>query len=165
MKNQNGVALPILIIIIVVIMAIVLILANYAKEILEENELKDLRTNMLLIQAETRKGLEEVCFQTANLDKNKEEDITKINEIKQENLKGKQVQGSEIEKDIPTEITIDENCYYLDEDILNNMGIKNLNSKKYGYFIVRYDFEKTTVEVMNTLGYKGKYTLTQLIEE
>ena len=156
MKNQNGVALPILIIIIVVIMAIVLILANYAKEIFEENELKDLRTNMLLIQAETRKGLEEVCFQTANLDKNKEEDITKINEIKQENLKGKQVQGSEIEKDIPTEITI---------DILNNMGIKNLNSKKYGYFIVRYDFEKTTVEVMNTLGYKGKYTLTQLIEE
>ena len=71
MKNQNGVALPILIIIIVVIMAIVLILANYAKEIFEENELKDLRTNMLLIQAETRKGLEEVCFQTANLDKNK----------------------------------------------------------------------------------------------
>lgn len=165
MKNQNGASLPILIIGIVVIIAIASVIANYAIEMFEDTRLKDLRTDMLLIQAETKKDLEEVCFQTANLDANKEEDLTKINEIKQENLKGVLVQGSEAENSIPQEITIDENCYYLNETILNEIGIKDANSERYGYFVVKYDFTNATVEVINTKGYDGKYTLTQLAEE
>ena len=120
---------------------------------------------MLLIQAETKKDLEEVCFQTANLDAKKEEDLAKINEIKKQNLKGRLVQESEIKNSIPQEITIDENCYYLDENNLNEIGVKDLNSDEYGYFIVKYDFSNITVEVINTKGYEGKYTLTQLIDE
>lgn len=165
MKKQNGVAIPILIIGIVIIIAIASIIVHYAKNMVEENRLQDLRTNMLLIQAETKKDLEKVCFQTANLDNKKEEDLAKINEIKKENLKGTLVQGSEIEKSIPQEITIDENCYYLDEKNLTEMGVKDLDSVEYGYFIVKYDFSNITVEVMNTKGYEGKYTLTQLIDE
>lgn len=165
MKNQNGVSLPILIIGIVVIIAITSIIVNYGIDMAEENRLQDLRTNMLLIQADAKKDLEEVCFQTANLDANKEEDLTKINEIKKENLKGVLVQGSEAESSIPQEITVDENSYYLDEMTLNEIGVKDLNSEQYGYFIVKYDFSNTTVEVINTKGYDGKYTLTQLIEE
>ena len=165
MKKQNGVAIPILIIGIVIIIAIASIIVHYAKNMVEENRLQDLRTNMLLIQAETKKDLEKVCFQTANLDNKKEENLAKINEIKKENLKGTLVQGSEIEKSIPQEITIDENCYYLDEKNLTEMGVKDLDSVEYGYFIVKYDFSNITVEVMNTKGYEGKYMLTQLIEE
>ncbi len=165
MKKQNGVAIPILIIGIVIIIAIATVIVHYAKNMVEENRLQDLRTNMLLIQAETKKDLEKVCFQTANLDNKKEEDLAKINEIKKENLKGTLVQGSEIEKSIPQEITIDENCYYLDEKNLTEMGVKDLDSVEYGYFIVKYDFSNITVEVMNTKGYEGKYTLTQLIDE
>lgn len=165
MKKQNGVAIPILIIGIVIIIAIATVIVHYAKNMVEENRLQDLRTNMLLIQAETKKDLEKVCFQTTNLDNKKEEDLAKINEIKKENLKGTLVQGSEIEKSIPQEITIDENCYYLDEKNLTEMGIKDLDSVEYGYFIVKYDFSNITVEVMNTKGYEGKYTLTQLIDE
>ena len=158
MKNQNGVSLPILIIGIVVIIAITSVIVNYGIDMAEENRLQDLRTNMLLIQADAKKDLEEVCFQTANLDANKEEDLTKINEIKKENLKGVLVQGSEAESSIPQEITVDEDSYYLDEMTLNEIGVKDLNSEQYGYFIVKYDFS-------NTKGYDGKYTLTQLIEE
>ena len=165
MKNQNGVSLPILIIGIVVIIAITSVIVNYGIDMAEENRLQDLRTNMLLIQADAKKDLEEVCFQTANLDANKEEDLTKINEIKKENLKGVLVQGSEVESSIPQEITVDEDSYYLDEMTLNEIGVKDLNSEQYGYFIVKYDFSNTTVEVINTKGYDGKYTLTQLIEE
>ena len=165
MKNQNGVSLPILIIGIVVIIAITSVIVNYGIDMAEENRLQDLRTNMLLIQADAKKDLEEVCFQTANLDANKEEDLTKINEIKKENLKGVLVQGSEAESSIPQEITVDEDSYYLDEMTLNEIGVKDLNSEQYGYFIVKYDFSNTTVEVINTKGYDGKYTLTQLIEE
>ena len=165
MKNQNGVSLPILIIGIVVIIAITSVIVNYGIDMAEENRLQDLRTNMLLIQADAKKDLEEVCFQTANLEANKEEDLTKINEIKKENLKGVLVQGSEAESSIPQEITVDENSYYLDEMTLNEIGVKDLNSEQYGYFIVKYDFSNTTVEVINTKGYDGKYALTQLIEE
>lgn len=165
MKNQNGASLPILIIVIVVIIVIAAVIANYAKEMVEEKSLQDLRTNMLLIQADAKKDLEEVCFQTANLDASKEEDLAKINEIKKENLKGVLVQDSDAETSIPQDITIDENCYYLDEAVLNEIGVKDLNSEQYGYFIVKYDFTNTTVEVINTKGYDGKYTLTQLIEE
>ena len=165
MGKQNGVAIPVLIIAIVIIIAIASIIIHYVGELVEENRLQDLRTNMLLIQAETKKDLEEVCFQTANLDSKKEEDLAKINKIKNENLKGILVQGSEIENSIPQEINIDENCYYLDENNLNEIGVKDLNSDEYGYFIVKYDFSNITVEVMNTKGYEGMYTLTQLIEE
>lgn len=165
MEKQKGVAIPVLIIGVVIIIAIASIIVHYAEDMVEENRLQDLRTNMLLIQAETKKDLEEVCFQTANLDAKKEEDLAKINEIKKEKLKGTIVQESEVKDSIPQEITIDENCYYLDETNLNEIGVKDLNPEKYGYFIVKYNFENITVEVINTKGYEGKYTLTQLIEE
>ena len=165
MVKQNGVAIPVLIIVIVIIMVIASVIVHYVNEIVEENRLQDLRTNMLLIQAETKKDLEEVCFQTANLDAKKEEDLAKINEVKQENLKGVPVQGTEIEKSIPEGITVDENCYYLDEKILKDMGVKESDSEKYGNYIVKYDFENIKVEVINTKGYEGQYTLTDLIDE
>ena len=165
MRKQNGVAISVLSIGIVIIIAIASIIVHYVEDMVEENRLQDLRTNMLLIQAETKKDLEEVCFQTAKLDSKKEEDLATINEIKNENLKGKLVQGSEIENSIPQEINIDENCYYLDENNLSEIGVKDLDSNEYGYFIVKYDFSNITVEVMNTKGYEGKYTLTQLIDE
>ena len=82
MEKQKGVAIPVLIIGVVIIIAIASIIVHYAEDMVEENRLQDLRTNMLLIQAETKKDLEEVCFQTANLDAKKEEDLAKINEIK-----------------------------------------------------------------------------------
>ena len=165
MRKQNGVAIPVLIIGIVIIIVVASIIINYGKNIVEENKVQDLRTNMLLIQAETKKDLEEVCFKIVNLDAKKEEDLIKINEIKKENLKGTLVQDSDIKNSIPQEINIDENCYYLDETVLNEIGVKDLNPEEYGYFIVKYDFTNITVEVINTKGYDGKYTLTQLIEE
>ena len=165
MKNGNGVATPILIIIIAIIIVVAFVGMKYITKKLDESKLQDLRTDMLLIQADTKKGLEEVRFQTVNLDINKEENLQKINESKQENLKGIPVIGSEIEKSIPDEISIDENCYYLDENILKDIGVKEIDSEKYGNYIVRYDLENIKVEVINTKGYEGQYTLTELLDE
>lgn len=165
MKNENGVATPILIIIIAIIIIVAFVGMKYITKKLDESKLQDLRTDMLLIQADTKKGLEEVRFQTVNLDINKEENLQKINESKQENLKGIPVIGSEIEKSIPDEISIDENCYYLDENILKDIGVKEIDSEKYGNYIVRYDLENIKVEVINTKGYEGQYTLTELLDE
>lgn len=167
MEKENGASIIILIIMIVLIIIGATAIVNYGKSMLEETKLQDLKTNMLYIQAEAKEGLEEVCFQTVNLDESKEEDLGKINEIKQEYLDGILLNEApeevkNISAQIPAEATIDESYYYLSEETLNEMGIKGLNAEEYGYFLVKYDFTNTAVEVINTKGYNGVYTLTEL---
>lgn len=169
MKKQNGISIIILIIIIAIIIGIAVSAYYYVQNKIKESQLKDLKTNMLIMQAEAKKGLEEVCFQTANLNKNKAEDLEKINQIKQENLDGIAWANvsEEIKKSVeqlPKEIIIDDNCYYLDNETLNKMGINDMDFNKYGYFIVKYDFEKIKLEIIATKGYEGNYTLTQINE-
>ena len=169
MRNEGGKSIVILVLLTILIMIGAGVCINYAKQMMAEKKERDLRTNMLLIQAETKKGLEEVCFRTVNMDETKEENITKINEIKSEYLKGTILSDAPVEvqeaiKNIP-DVNFEENCYYLDEMLLNQMEIYNVSSSKYGYFIVKYDFSNADVEVINTNGSEGKYTLTQIVEE
>lgn len=168
MENENGVSTIVLLIITIFIMIVVINIINYSKTILEETKLQDLKTNMLLIQAEAKKGVEEVCFQIVNLDESKEEDLKKINEMKEEYLEGILLtQAPEDVKNvvsqIPAETNSEKEYYYLDEQTLNNMGIKDYNKEQYGYFLVTYDFSNITVEVINTKGYNETYTLTDLL--
>ena len=165
MKDEKGVALPTLLFIILLIIIVAVFAIKYVKEMLNETEIQDLRTDMLVVQAEAKKDLEKVCFQTANLDENKEEDKKKIAQAKQENLKGILVKRSDIEKNVPQEIEIDDNCYYLNNEDLKDIGIQNYSIDKYGYIIVKYDLKNTMVEVISTKGYNGKHTLTQLIDD
>ena len=167
MGNESGKSIVILLIMTILIIIGATFIINYAKEMVIETNAQDLRTDMLLIEAEAKKGLEQVCFQTVNLNESKEEDLTKINEAKQQNLAGialanapEDVQNAV--KNIPN-IVFDENCYYLDEATLTSMGIKNIDEEKNGYIIVKYNFSNADVEVINTKGYNEKYTLTQII--
>lgn len=169
MRNEGGKSIVTLVILTILIMIGAAVIINYAQQMMVETKAQDLKTNMLLMQAETKKGLEEVCFHTVNLDESKEEDLTKINEIKNEYLKGTILSNSPAEvqeatKNVP-DVTFDENCYYLEETILNEMGIQDVDASQYGYFIVKYDFSNADVEVINTNGSDGKYTLTQMIQE
>ena len=169
MKNESGKSIVILLILIILIMIGSVAVINYAKKMIEESKSQDLMTNMLLMQAEVKKCLEEVCFRTVNLNSSKQEDVTKINEIKNQYLKGIILSNSPIEvqeavKNV-SEVVVDENCYYLNEETINEMGIENVREEQYGYFIVKYDFENANVEVINTKGANGKYTLTQIVEE
>ena len=168
MKNESGKSIVILLIMTILIIIGASVIINYAKDMIEETKVQDLKTNMLLMQAEAKKGLEEVCFRTVNLDEKKAEDLTKINEIKEEYLEGIILSNSPAEvqesvKNVP-DVTFDENCYYLDQATLVEMGIKNIK-EEYGYFIVKYNFSNADLEVINTNGYDGHYTLTQIVEE
>ena len=168
MKNESGKSIVILVILTILIMIGVGIIINYAQQMIIETKEQDLRTNMLLMQAEAKKGLEEVCFRTVNMDSKKEENLAKINEIKQEFLDGIILSNSPLEvqeaiKNVP-DVTIDESCYYLDEATLTEMGIKNINQEEDGYFIVKYDFSNANLEIINTKGFHGHYTLTQVIQ-
>lgn len=167
MGNESGKSIVILLILIVLIIIGVVSLINYAKEMIIETNAQDLRTDMLLIQAEAKKGIEEVCFQTVNLDVSKEEDLKKINEAKQQNLDGIILSNApeEVQKAVENipDVVWDENCYYLDEETLTEMGIKNMDEEENGYIIVKYNFSNADVEVISTKGYNGKHTLTQII--
>lgn len=166
MNKQTGSTFIKLIIVTVIMIVLASVAVNYGKNIMKEVEIQDLRTNMLYIQAQARKGLEEVCFQTVNMDESKQEDLDKINEIKQKNLYGIVLSNipTEIQNKVQniTGIILDETYYYLDEKALNEMGIKDIQLEENEYFIVKYNFENANVEVINTKGYEGNYTLTQL---
>lgn len=169
MENKSRTSIITLVILTILIIIGASVMINYAKQMMVETKEQDLRTSMLLMQAETKKGLEEVCFKIVNLDSTKEEDLAKINEIKNEYLDGIILSDSpeevqEATKSVP-EITFDENCYYLDENIIREMGIKYLTEEENGYFIVKYDFSNANVEIINTNGYDGNYTLTQINED
>lgn len=166
MKKQNGITLVSLTVTIIVMMIIASITVYSGANLIKRAKLQDLVTSMLLIQAKAKEYVEEVNFQTANLDFSKEEDLAKINQIKSENLKGVLLQGSEAESAARATGKITENIdeyYYLNEETLEEMGIKDLG-RGYGFFIVRYDIENTKAEVINTNGYEGKHSLDELKE-
>lgn len=164
MKNQKGITLVTLTITIIVMMIIAGITTYAGKNLIREVKLQDVQTNMLLIQAKAKEYLEEVAFQTANMDATA--DAEKIATIKSENYKGTPLSGS-VAQSAATETgkidtsKIDE-YYYLTEQDLSDMGLESLNSSEYGYFIVRYNIDDIKVEVINTEGYQGKYTLEEL---
>ena len=161
MKKQKGITLIALTITIVVMMIIAGITTYFGNDLIREVNLQDLRTNMLLIQAKAKECVEEVRFQTANVT-----DESVKNQIKAENYKGNPITDNEEVKNLAEgtgQITgeIGE-YYYLTEQNLKDMGIENLSADEYGYFIVRYNITDIKVEVINTKGYQGNYTLEQI---
>ena len=58
----------------------------------------------------------------------------------------------------------DYNYYYkLTEDNLKDMGLSNIKlSDTDELYIVKYDIQNAKVEIYNTKGYEGKYSLTDI---
>jgi len=137
---------------IIVIIAIATVIIIFAKESLEKTSLQDFRTDLLLIQGKSKTYAEDVSVETANLDEKKEEDNTKIEEVKEQKLKGTALEScddkiKEAAKKAGIENTKD--YYYLSQEDLNNMEI-NIKVKEDTYYIVKYNFEDT--EVVYTKG-------------
>ena len=162
MKKQKGITLVALTITIIVMIIIASITTYAGIDLIKQAKLQDLVTNMLLIQAKAKEYLEEFNFQTANM----------TDEGEKENIKNSTLIGKKISEDQQVK-TIAESTgkidtskideyYYLEETTLEYIGLKDLNSDEYGYFIIRYDIENVKIEVINTKGYNGNYTLEQL---
>lgn len=162
MKKQRGITLITLTITIIVMMIIAGITVYFGLDLIREVKLQDLRTNMLLMQAKGKECVEEVSFQKANVT-----DENEIQTIKDENLKGTKVEeNSEVQNLLQNTGKIQEGYeyYYLTQQDLSDMGIEELSVEDYGYFILGYNINEIKVEVINTNGYQGNYTLTQLNE-
>ena len=153
---------------IIVIIAIATVIIIAGKNLLEETNFQDLRTNLLLIQGKAKTYTENVNVETANLDKDNKEDSTKIEEVKEQKLKGTALEScDESIKNAAKEAGIEDlvDYYYLSQQDLNDMGI-NIEVKEDTYYLVKYNFEDT--EVVYTKGYEYKgttyYKLSEMIK-
>lgn len=158
-SNQKGITLIALVITIIILLIIAGIGINTGINSIDRIKLEELRTNMLLIEAKAREYVEEANFKIG-----KETDNTKINTITTEVYitKGK-LQKANLE-DIPQNLSgIDvNNCYVVTQDALNSWGLNEIKLGKSEEYLVSFDESNLIVEVYNTKGYNGKYSLTQI---
>lgn len=164
MRETKGITMIALTITIVVMIILAGVTINYGMDLLKNVKLQDLRTNMLLIQAKAKEYVEEVNFQLVNVT-----DEAEKTKIKNENLKGISLSDSSIDSNVTSAAEATgkiegekADYYYLTPENLNEMGLEDMNPEEYGYFIVKYDIENISVDVINTKGYQGNYTLEQL---
>lgn len=162
MESQKVIKLIIAIFIIIAICAVIVI---FVKKAYQETELQDLRTDLLLIQGKAKTYTENVSVETANLNEEKEEDNTKIAEVKDQKLKGTALENcAENIKNAAKQASIEDTTdyYYLTQEDLSSMGI-NIKIEKDTYYLVKYNFEDT--EVVYTKGYEYKGTTYYKLSE
>lgn len=162
-KNEKGITLVALAITIIVLLIIVGIGYNYGKDAIQRAQLEELRTNMLLIEAKAKGLVEEVNFKIG-MTKEGDSDYTS----KKDAAENEVYVGSGLEKvtnasDVssPSAIPATE-CYKVTDTAFKNWGLEDIKLEKNEYYLIKFDDTNATVEVYNTLGYDGKYSLTDI---
>ena len=141
--KKSGIAGYIRLLIAIIIIIVVTITGfSYIKNIFKNEDVKNFESDLLLVQAKV-----ELVKGTNIMDKDKNP------------LKG--IQVSQLPEEINIQDVFDkgliteeekEKYYFLNEEALNQMGLKNFYNKYEGKFIVNYD----TYEVIYTKGYKNE---------
>lgn len=166
LKENRGVTLLALVITIVVMIIIAGIAVYTGTDTIKKAQLEELKTNMLLIEAKAKGLVEEVNFKIGLTKPEDEGYQTKKDSAEQEVY----VNGAKLKKatniSAPSSIPVSE-CYEVTQDAMNAWGLDGLELEEGEYYLIKFDDTNATVEVYNTLGYDGKYSLTEIdsIEE
>lgn len=154
-RKDKGITLMALIITIVVLLILASVTIYSGKEAIKKAKLEELKTNMLLIKAKTKEYVEQASFKNG---------VNNEGEPKQEaldELKGKQEEANQY-----TYIELEESQYLYDvTNDLKDMGLKDIEILGDEKYLVKYDIKNVEVEVYNTQGYNGKYSLTDIEKE
>ena len=155
-EKNNGVTLLALVITIVVLLIIAGITVYEGKETINRSKLEELRTNMLLIQTKSKEYVEEANFKIG-----KSTDETKIAEIRkaiyETEAKLEPATGISTSSEIPVS-----ECYKVTAEAMKQWGLDKVELKNKEYYLIKFDDSNATVEVYNTLGYNGRYSLTEI---
>lgn len=163
-RRNKGITLIALVITIVVLLIIAGIAVYSGKETIKKAKLEELKTNMLLIQAKAKEYVENANFKlgTKINEAQETERDDRISKAKQE-LKGNEIQKSDIDINISDKEGNYIYYYKLTEEQLKEIGLPDVKSSmQNGEYMVEYDIEKAQVEIYNTKGYEGKYSLTDI---
>ncbi len=175
-KNEKGITLVVLIITIIILMILAGITIYAGTNSIKKANLEGLKTNMLLIETKAKEYIENASFKLGvnpNTDTmykdaeqyltgdDKGENINKVNEANEKVHKEQIDQAKNIgiaEQDIENG-----KVYILSTDNIKNMGINDVESnQENGWYIIVYNIEDTTAEIYHTMGYNGKYSLTDI---
>lgn len=157
-KNRNeGVTLIALTMTIALLLIIAGITIYSGKDTIKKAKLEELKTNMLLIQAKAREYVEDATFKMGiNPDDNKR------NQVREEVY----IQNAKLTKadTVPSEFGIIDTstCYWLTEEAQNNWGLEKMDLDTNEKYLIQFKESEETVEVYNSLGYNGKYSLTEI---
>lgn len=159
-KKTDGVTLIALTITVVVLLIIAGISFSAGKEVIQKAQIEELKTNMLLIQAKAKEYVEEATFRMGI-----NPDDVKKNAVREE-IYGNGEQGAKLQavSEIPQYVNNVENtfCYWLTPETQVKWGLDKIKLDKDEKYLIQFDENKLSVEVYNTKGYDGKYSLTDI---
>ena len=148
MKSQKGIALVALVLVIVVIGIVVFIGFKYANNYIKNEEKEDIKSTMLTIQGKITNIQNKHIVDESNSLRG-----TKID------LEKKQTEYN-INEELKKSLLTIENpeLYILNEDELNELGVKDIVINDTEFYVVEYN----TKEVFYSLGVNGKYKLSEM---
>lgn len=149
MKKEKGLALIALIIMVIVIGIIVLIGVKYAEEYLENQKKEDIKSIMLSIQG--------VITNISNKHEvDAEQNILIGTKIELENNTTEYIITEQLKSILQSIENAD--FYILNQEELNNNGVKNVHINNTEFYIVDYNSK----EVIYSLGLNEKYKLSDM---
>ena len=155
-RENKGITLVALVVTIIVLLILAGIGLNYGNDTIKKANLEELRTNMLLIEAKAKGLVEEANFKMGiSPDDNKKTEVRK--EVYENEAKLQPASGISAPSQIPVS-----KCYVVTQETMNLWGIEDIELEDDEYYLIEFDDENATVEVYNTLGYDGKYSLTDI---
>lgn len=158
-KREEGVTLVALSITIVVMIILAGIGIYGSTDIIKKAKLEELKTNMLLIQAKAREYVEDATFKMGiNPDESKKTEVR--NEVYVENAKLQKATDSEIPSGFG--ITDTTTCYWLTPEAQASWGLNKMKLENDEKYLIQFDETNVTVEIYNTKGYQGNYSLTAI---
>lgn len=167
-NNQRGITLVVLTITIIFLIILAGITINIGKETIQKENLEGLKTNMLLIETKAREYVENASFKlgvnpntdtmytdaSENLTGEDRGTVVTTEDGMVENLLNIGIKHEDIDKG---------KVYKLTTENLEKMGINDVVSNdEEGWYIIVYNIEEKTIEIYNTTGYNGKYSLTDI---
>lgn len=163
MENRKNKTKGITLISLTITVIVLIILAGIGifsgKNMIKKAKLEELKTNMLLIQAKAKEYVEEATFRMG-INPNEEKKTT----VRQE-VYGSET-GAQLEKaeTIPTEFAIEDTttCYWLTPETQEKWGLNKIEMEKDERYLIQFDETNLTVEIYNTKGYDGKYSLKEI---
>ena len=166
MKNK-GITLVALTITIIILLIIAGISISAGGNMIKKANLEGLKTNMLLIQAKAKQYVEEANFKIGK----STEDTNKISEVRNE-IYVEKAKLDVATNEIKNKINVTGDNFYVltkadNKDTYSEWGLDKIDLENGEYYVIEFNEKDLTVEVYNTLGFNGKYSLTDIdkIEE
>lgn len=157
-NKSEGVTLIALAITIVVLLILAGITISGGTDTIKKAKLEELKTNMLLIQAKAREYVEEANFKMGiNPDDTKKTSVR--TEVYVTNAQLKKAEETEVSSLGITDATT---CYWLTPETQKSWGLEKIELGNEEKYLIQFDETNVKVEVYNTKGYDGKYSLTEI---